>query len=196
MTPERSTHSEAVTQVLARLGSGDQAATNDLFPLVYEELRALAQRHLADERRGHTLSPTALVHEAYLRLIGPADAPWQNRAHFFGAAAQAIRRILTDHARSRHRQKRGGQNQPVSLPEDETLDGGAEQVDHLALDEAITRLAALDASKARVVELRFYAGLPVESVAAVMGVSPSTVARDWAFARAWLRKELSAEARP
>lgn len=179
-----------VTVLLGRLHRGDSAATNELFPLVYEELRVLAERHLADERRAHTLSPTALVHEAYLRLVGPEESSWDNRAHFFAAAAQAIRRILTDHARTRNRLKRGGGRaaQPLTdIPETATVG----EVDFELLDAALTKLASLDAQKARVVELRFFAGLPVESVAAALGVSASTVARDWAFARVWLHRELS-----
>jgi RNA polymerase sigma-70 factor, ECF subfamily len=189
MPSERPNPAHAVTRLLERAQQGDGSATNELFPLVYDELRALAQRNLADERANHTLSPTALVNEAYLRLVGPGETPWQNRAHFFGAAAQAIRRILTDHARTRNRQKRGGGRQRVPLDE-QAVQGVASDVDFLALDEALTKLAALDPHKARVVELRFYAGLPVESVAAALGVSTSTVARDWAFARVWLKREM------
>lgn len=188
-----SPHQGVLTELLARAREGDSQATNQLFPLVYEELRQLASRHLADERRNHTLSPTALVHEAYLRLVGPEDAPWDSRAHFFGAAAQAIRRILTDHARTRDRQKRGGGVKPVSLRDDDAVESPGADVDFVGLDEALTRLAAVDPQKARVVELRFYGGLPVESVAAALGVSASTVARDWAFARVWLHRELSQE---
>ncbi|CAG1008650.1 hypothetical protein PHYC_03596 [Phycisphaerales bacterium] len=181
-----------VTELLSRLHRGDQAATNELFPLVYEELKQLAQRHLTDERRAHTLSPTALVHEAYLRLVGPADAPWDSRAHFFGAAAQAIRRILTDHARTRNRAKRGGGIRPISLDTASPVaEGQSPDVDFEALDAALVKLAEIDSQKARVVELRFFGGLPVESVAAALGVSESTVARDWAFARVWLHRELT-----
>lgn len=183
----------AVTQLLRRAQHGDRAATNELFPVVYEELRKLAERNLADERRNHTLSPTALVHEAYLRLVGPAETPWDSRAHFFGAAAQAIRRILTDHARARGRVKRGGGAKPVAFDE-QSVAAPESDLDFVGLDEALTKLAALDPQKARVVELRFYAGLPVESVAAALGVSPSTVARDWAFARIWLHRELTQSA--
>ncbi len=193
-----------VTVLLDRARRGDRQATNDLFPVVYEELRALAQRHLANERSGHTLQPTALVNEAYLRLIGPEQAPWENRAHFFGAAAQAIRRILTDHARAKASQKRGGDRQRVALDEvaEPTLGpgGGPESafrelggVDVIGLDDALTRLAGLDEQKARVVELRFFAGLTAEQTALALGISERTVAREWQFARAWLHRELSKE---
>lgn len=190
MTSPREHTSAAVTQLLSRARQGDSVATNELFPLVYEELRTLAAAHMAGERREHTLSPTALVHEAYLRLVGPSDTSWDNRAHFFGAAAIAIRRILTDHARARARDKRGGGASPVRL-EGDTPASAAETIDHASLDDALTKLAALDPQKARIVELRYYVGLPVDEVARALGVSASTVAREWAFARTWLRRELS-----
>lgn len=186
--PDKQT-SAAVTQLLSRARQGDSSATNELFPLVYEELRVLAAKHMAGERREHTLSPTSLVHEAYLRLVGPSDTSWDNRAHFFGAAAIAIRRILTDHARARARDKRGGGASPVRL-EGDTLAGAAETIDHASLDDALNKLASLDPQKARIVELRYYVGLSVEQVAQALGVSQSTIAREWAFARTWLRREL------
>ncbi|MBL8990574.1 MAG: sigma-70 family RNA polymerase sigma factor [Phycisphaerae bacterium] len=179
-----------VTRLLGRASGGDRKATEELFPLVYDELRALAQRHMAAEREGHTLQATALVNEAYLRLVGSGDAGWESRGHFFGAAAQAIRRILTDHARSRGRLKRGGGARGVELDEAMLTTGEEGGVDLVALDEALRNLAAADAHKARVVELRFYAGLTVEQTAMALGVSQSTVARDWQFARAWLHREL------
>jgi RNA polymerase sigma factor (TIGR02999 family) len=179
-----------ITELLGRASRGDARATNELFPLVYEELRRLAEHHMQGERRAHTLTPTALVHEAYLRLIGPGECEWESRAHFFGAAARAIRRVLTDHARARNRQKRGGGMPRTEMP-DVPERGEPEELDYEALDAALSRLAELDAQKARVVELRFFAGLPVEQVAAALGVSVSTVARDWAFARAWLHRELT-----
>jgi len=190
MTSPRDHTPAAVTQLLSRARQGDSAATNELFPLVYEELRTLAAKHMAGERREHTLSPTSLVHEAYLRLVGPSDTSWDNRAHFFGAAAIAIRRILTDHARARARDKRGGGVTPVRL-EGDSLASDAETIDHASLDDALNKLAALDPQKARIVELRYYVGLPVDQVAQALGVSASTVAREWAFARTWLRRELS-----
>jgi RNA polymerase sigma-70 factor (ECF subfamily) len=180
-----------VTVLLSRAQQGDRQATDALFPLVYDELRQLAERFLSGERRNHTLQPTALVNEAYMRLVGPGDATWENRAHFFGAAARAIRRILTDHAREKHRIKRGSGVRPVSLDEAAITSGDVRDVDMVGLDDALTKLAALDADKARVVELRFFAGLTVEQTAAALGVSASTVARDWQFARVWLHREIS-----
>lgn len=195
--PPKAAH---VTLLLNRLQAGDAHATNELFPLVYDELRELASSFLARERVGHTLQPTALVHEAYVRLVGPGESTWQNRAHFFGAAARAIRRILTDHARARDSLKRGGGAHRLSLDDvgdvmdDRTApDPG---VDLVALDSALTKLAQLDEQKARVVELRFFAGLTAEQAALALGVSPSTVARDWQFARLWLKRELSQGGEP
>jgi RNA polymerase sigma-70 factor, ECF subfamily len=182
-----------VTALLCRASLGERAATDELLPLVYDELRRLAAAHLAEERAGHTLQPTALAHEAYLRLVGPGGTTWENRAHFFGAAARAIRRILVDHARGRVRQKRGGGVEVQSLEAD-----CAERhpitpppsVDLIALDDALERLTALDPQKARIVEMRFFGGLTVEEVAAALGVSESTVARDWQFARVWLYRAI------
>ncbi|HYE62795.1 MAG TPA: sigma-70 family RNA polymerase sigma factor [Phycisphaerales bacterium] len=178
-----------VTVLLSRAQKGDRKATEELFPVVYGELRDLAERFLAGERRNHTLQPTALVNEAYLRLVGP-EASWESRAHFFGAAATAIRRILTDHARTRDRLKRGGGKKAVPL---ENVDVAAddEQHDLIGLDEALTALAKLDEQKSRVVELRFFGGLSIEQTATVLGVSPSTVVRDWQFAKVWLHRELT-----
>lgn len=182
-----------VTQLLADAQGGDAAATNELFPIVYDEMRALAARFLHDERSAHTLQATALVHEAYLRLVGPAQTPWDNRAHFFGAAARAIRRILIDHARSKGRLKRGGTGdeapRAVSL-EEGMLVSTAEPRQLIEFDAALARLAQIDPQKARVVELRFFAGLTADQTALALGVSPSTVARDWQFARLWLFNEL------
>lgn len=182
----------AVTQLLDRAQQGDPRATDELFPIVYDELRTIAARFLHDEGRAQTMQATALVHEAYIRLVGPNQTPWENRAHFFGAAAKAIRRILTDHARLRNRIKRGGGLGRATL--DEALVVSTEsEVDLVGLDEALTKLAAVDAQKARVVELRFFAGLTVEQAALALGISPSTVARDWQFARVWLGKELEGQ---
>lgn len=187
--PQANPTREAVTQLLVRAGGGDSVATDELFPIVYDELRTIASKFLHSERRAETLQATALVHEAYLRLIGPEQAPWENRAHFFGAAARAIRRILIDHARLRGRVKRGGGKERVAL--DQALAVTAEpEVDILGLDEALTKLAKADEQKARVVELRFFAGLTVEQTARTLGISESTVARDWQFARVWLAREL------
>jgi RNA polymerase sigma factor (TIGR02999 family) len=181
-----------VTGLLHRASEGDGQATNELFPLVYDELRRLAGQHLIQERAGHTLQPTALVHEAYMRLVGPSEVTWESRAHFFGAAARAIRRILIDSARAKATLKREGGASGSRIPLDGVeSDKPGMGVDLLALDEALERLAALDAQKAKVVELRFFGGLTGDEVARSLGVSPSTVARDWEFARVWLRRELS-----
>src|SRR5262245_44194715 len=186
--------SSAVTSLLARAQEGDRQATDELLPLVYEELRQLAARFLAAEKRGATLQPTALVHEAYLRLVGSDQAGWENRAHFFGAAARAIRRILVDRARARGAARRGGAR-PLRLDTDAPLAEPGLSLDVLALDEALGKLASIDAQKARVVELRFFGGLSVDETAAALGVSASTVDRDWVFARAWLHRTMSAERR-
>ena len=186
--------SAAITSLLARAEEGDRQATDELLPLVYEELRQLADRFLAAEKRGATLQPTALVHEAYLRLVGSDQAGWENRAHFFGAAAQAIRRILIDRARARGAARRGGER-PLRLDTDAPLAEPGPSVDVLALDEALAKLASIDAQKARVVELRFFGGLSVDETAATLGVSASTVARDWVFARTWLHRAMSDERR-
>jgi len=187
----RSPAAAAVTQLLARAQAGDREATNELFPLVYDELRQLADRYLSAEARGQTLQPTALVHEAYLRLVGPADTGWENRAHFFGAAARAIRRILIDRARARGRRKRGSGERPLPLEAAESAAVAGPDLDVLALDEALQRLAVVDAQTAQVVELRFFGGLGVDEIAATLGVSPATVSREWAFARAWLHREMT-----
>ncbi len=180
----------AVTQLVARANAGDAGATDALFPIVYDELRRIAAGYLRKERGEHTLQATALVHEAYVRLLGTQEMSWQNRAHFFGAAAIAIRRILTDHARRRARLKRGGGAVRAEMP-DIAAPEQVPSVDLIALDAALDRLAALDEQKARVVQLRFYAGLTVPQAALALGISESTVARDWQFARAWLAREIS-----
>jgi len=185
------THSE-VTQMLARAREGDHAAMHALAPLVYGELRGVAGGFFRDQGSGHTLQPTALVNEVFLRLLGPAEVEWQSRAHFFAVAAKAMRQILTDHARRKKAQKRGGALQRI------TLSGLAaptaeDAFDVVAFDEALARLAEVDARQARVVELRFLGGLTVEEVAEVTELSVSTVEREWRMARAWLRRELSGE---
>lgn len=188
-----------VTRLLSRAQAGDAHATNDLYPFVYDELRELAGKFLAGERAGHTLQPTALVNEAYMRLVGTGGPQWESRAHFFGAAARAIRRILTDHARGKQSLKRGGSAKRVGLEDiaDSVPETGVriddEGPDFVAIDRALEKLAKIDEGKARVVELRFFAGLTVDQAAAALGVSPSTVARDWQFARLWLHRELSGE---
>jgi RNA polymerase sigma factor (TIGR02999 family) len=186
---KRAASAKAITSLLARAHAGDRQATDELLPLVYEELRKLADRFLAAEKRGLTLQPTALVHEAYLRLVGSDRAGWENRAHFFGAAARAIRRILVDRARARHAARRGG-DRPMRLQTDAPLAGSEPSLDVLALDEALAKLASIDAQKARVVELRYFGGLSVDETASTLGVSASTVDRDWVFARTWLHRAM------
>ena len=178
-----------VTLLLRRARRGE-SVTGELMPLIYDELHRLARRHMRSERAGHTLQPTALVHEAYLRLVGSDNGPWQDRAHFFAVAANVVRRILVQHARARRSQKRGGDRQRVSL--DEVQPAGAEITNDrvLAVDEALERLAELDPAKARLVELRFFAGLTNAEIADATGVSERTVARGWDFARAWLSRAL------
>lgn len=180
---------ENVTQLLERWGGGDESALCELMPIVYGELRRLAAAYLRRERRGHTLQPTALVNEAYLKLVDQRRARWQNRAQFFGVAAQLMRRILVDHARSRQAAKRGGEHFRLSL---EQIDPASNSPDLslLAVHEALERLAAIDAEQVRVVELRFFGGLSIEETAEVLGVGHATVEREWKMARAWLRREL------
>ena len=181
--------SHNITHLLNDWNAGDAQALDRLTPLVYEELRHQAAHYLRRERRGHTLQTTALIHEAYLRLIDAKDVHWQNRAHFFAIAANLMRRILVDHARRRDADKRGGSHSP--LPLDDALAVVNETaVDLLAMDEALDTLAAMDPQQARIVELRFFSGLSIEETAAVLGVSPKTVKRDWSVARAWLRREI------
>ena len=179
-----------ITQQLIAWSNGDTAALDKLIPVVYQELRRMAERHLRSESAGHSLQPTALVHEAYLRLIDQKQVDWQNRAHFFGVAAQMMRRILTDHAKAKHRAKRGGPARKVSLDEaaNYTQERAAEL---LALDEALEMLTELDARKSRIVELRYFGGLTVEETAQVLGVSDKTVMRDWNLAKAWLYQQLN-----
>jgi RNA polymerase sigma-70 factor, ECF subfamily len=174
-----------VTRLLKDWSSGDSTALDQLIPIVYEELRAVAARYLRRERQDHTLQPTALVNEAYLRLIDQKQVQWQNRAHFIGVAAQMMRRILVDHAKNHNRAKRGGGARKVSL--DEAVALSEERADDLVeLDEALTALEAFDERKSRVVEMRYFGGLSVEETAEVLSVSVITVARDWKLAKAWL----------
>jgi RNA polymerase sigma factor (TIGR02999 family) len=179
-----------ITQQLVAWSKGDAAALEQLIPAVYQELRSMADRYLRSEGAGHSLQPTALVHEAYLRLIDQTQVQWQNRAHFFGVAATLMRRILLDHAKTKHREKRGGGAQKLSLDEaaNYTHERAAELI---ALDDALQGLAALDERKSRIVELRYFGGLTVEETAQVLSVSPQTVLRDWNLAKAWLYQQLN-----
>ena len=186
MDPARS----EVTQLLQQWSDGRQEALDRLLPAIYAELRRLASSYLRRERRDHTLQPTALVHEAFLKLVDQRAVRWQNRAHFFGIAAQAMRRILVDHARAHAADKRGAGGHRVSL-DDAQLAGGMPDIDVLALDEVLTRLATLDPEMSRVVELKFFGGLTMEETAEVMQTSPATVGREWRMAKAWLYAELS-----
>jgi RNA polymerase sigma factor (TIGR02999 family) len=178
-----------VTQLLTNWSNGDKQALEQLIPLVYGELRRLAERYLRRERPGHTLQSTALVHEAWMKLAGQRNVQWQNRAHFFGVAAQLIRRILVDHARNRHAAKRGGHACILSL-DDMVETPGRRGLDLVALDDALEGLAKVDARQARMVELRFFAGLSIEETAEVLHVSPATVKREWVSAKAWLYREM------
>ena len=182
---------QEVTGLLKAWGNGDEEALGKLMPLVYHELRRAARRYMAAERPNHTLQTTALVHEAYLRLVDVEGISFQNRAHFLAIAAQQMRRILIDMGRARQRQKRGGDSPVISL--DETLVvSSSVRADILALDEALKNLATVDARQGQVVELRFFGGLSVEETAEVLKVSPKTVKRDWHFAKLWLMRELKA----
>jgi len=180
--------SEEVTQLLVAWSDGNQAALDQLMPLIYRELRRLARRRLGSEKADHTLQTTALVHEAYLRLVGQKATQWQNRAHFFAIAAQMMRRILVDYARSRRYTKRGGGAQKVSFEENMAVSSRAAAV--IALDEALTTLAEIDPRKSKMIELRFFGGLSIEETAKVLGVSPGTIKRDWTLAKAWLQHEI------
>lgn len=183
-------HAETVTQLLARARDGSDAAIEQLIPLVYDELRAIAHRQLRAERAAHTLNTTALVHEAYLRLVDQQHVDWQDRAHFFAVGARVMRRVLVDYARRRAAKKRDGVRKAVSLEEALlVVDDQAGML--LDLDEALTRLAAQDERMARVVELRFFAGLTEDEAAEVLGVSPRTVRYDWIKAKGWLYRELA-----
>lgn len=189
--------SSEVTVLLQRMSSHDPKAADELLPLVYEELRKLARREMAQEPAGLTLQPTALVHEAYLRLLGVEglghEPAWQNRAHFFGAAAIAMRRILVERARSVGRLKRGGNRHRVELSDQPQHRGIVSEVDLIGLDDALTKLEKHDARKSQVVMLRYFAGLSVEQTAMAMNLSPTTVKADWNYARAWLRREIEGE---
>ena len=200
--PEPATSAHAVTELLRAWGAGDAHASDSLVRLVYDELRRQAQLVLRREGDGHTLQATALVHEAWLRLADQQDARWQNRTQFFAIAAQMMRRVLVDHARTRRALKRGGGAVQISLGDATRAAAGLDSVpndgtsldavDVIALDDALARLADLDPAKARLVDLRYFGGLSIPEAAAVLGVSVATVGREWAIARMWLRRELDA----
>jgi RNA polymerase sigma-70 factor, ECF subfamily len=178
-----------VTRLLVAWGQGERAALDELIPLVHQELRRLARLYMVGERSGHTLQTTALVNEAYLRLVDCSKVRWQDRTHFFAVSAQMMRRILVDFARSRHYEKRGAGERPVTLDENRNL-CPQKDTDLVALDEALDALAVVDARKAKVVELKFFGGLKVEEIAEVLQVSPQTVLRDWKLAKSWLQREM------
>ena len=189
-TTDEGVSGEDVTQLLLAWRDGDEGALARLMPVVYDELRRLAASYMRRERPDHTLQATALLNEAYLRLIDQTRVAWQGRAHFFGIAARMMRRILMDHARQHRAVKRGSGGRKLPL-EDALEEPVRQDVDLIALDEALTRLEELDPRQGRVVELRFFAGLEVNEVAEVLAISPATVKRDWAVARAWLHREIS-----
>lgn len=180
-----------ITQKLREWSDGKQEALDALLPLVYEELHRQAARYLHRERAGHTLQTTALIHETYLKLVDQREVNWQNRAHFFGIAANAMRRILVDYAKARHRAKRGGADENLPLEAVTLAVSGERSVDLEALDEALTRLAELDERQARIVELRYFSGLSIEETAEILHISPATVKSDWKSAKAWLYQEIT-----
>jgi RNA polymerase sigma factor (TIGR02999 family) len=186
--------STRINQLLADWGRGNEEAREALIPVVYDELRRVARRRLWRERPDHTLQSAALVNEAYLRLVRQQAPPWRNRAHFFGVAARLMRHILVDHARNRLAAKRGAGAPRLSL-DPELAPAREQEIDLVALDDALSKLASLDQQQGRLIELRFFGGLSIEEAAAVMGISPATVKREWATARAWLRHELKKDSR-
>lgn len=187
---------EALTNLLIEWGKGDQSALERLMPAVYDELRALARSHLRRERPGRTVQTGTLVHQAFIRLIEGEQVQWQSRAHFFGVAARLMRQILIDHARARGAAKRGAGKVTEPFTDAVSVAVQAIDVDVVALDEALERLATIDPQQSRVVELRFFGGLTVEETAEVLGVSPGTVKREWSMARAWLRRAVAGESGP
>ena len=189
----RPTHQHQITQLLAEWSDGNQAALDELYPLVYNELHRLARRYMSRERKGHTLQTTALINEAYVRLVDQKNVHWANRSHFFAISAQIMRRILIDHARRHAYAKRGGGAQQVSL-DDVAMVARDLSSDLVQLDEALKTLAKMDARRCHVVELRYFGGLSNEEIAGVLKVSENTVTRDWNLARAWLYQQLSGSA--
>ena len=186
--PEKS---REITRMLREWSEGRIEVTDELMPLVYDELKRQASSFLRKERAGHTLQTTALIHETYLKLVDQREVNWQNRAHFFGIAAQAMKRILVDYAKARHREKRGGTGGNLPLDEARFLKSGEKDVDLVAVDEALTRLAEFDPQQARLVELKFFGGFSIEEIAETLQISPATVKREWNSAKSWLRLEIS-----
>jgi RNA polymerase sigma factor (TIGR02999 family) len=187
----KSSRSSQVTQLLEKYEPGDRAATEKLFADVYSELRAIAAGYLRRERKNHTLRPTALVHEVYLKLVDQTRVSWRSQAHFLATAAQAMRRILVDHARKRAATKRGGNRHRIALDDNLAIESERDE-DVLELDAALTKLTKLDQRQAHMIELRFFGGLSIDEVAKVTGISKRSVEREWTMVRAWLRRELSA----
>ena len=185
------TSSQQLTQMLIQLSEGNAQMVDDILPLIYDELRRLAGNYLRRERSDHTLQPTALVHEAYIKLIDQTQVKWQNRAHFFGIAANIMRRILVDYARQHKAEKRGGAAEKMPLEEEILIVSERKSAELLALDEALENLAKIDSQKSKIVELRYFGGLSVEETAEVLGVSEITVKRHWRMAKAWLYGQLS-----
>jgi RNA polymerase sigma factor (TIGR02999 family) len=183
--------SKSITKLLREWSDGNREALDNLLPLVYDELHRQAARYLRRERPDHTLQTTALIHEAYLKLIDQRETNWESRTHFFAIAAQAMRRILVDYARKKNRGKRGGTGSDLSLEKAALVVSEEKSVDLIALDEALTRLAVEDAQQARVVELRYFGGLTLEETAKALNISPATISRDWFMAKAWLHRELT-----
>ena len=180
-----------ITQLLLAVSNGRQDALNELVPLVYDDLRRVAAAQMRREAPGHSLQPTALVHEAYVRLVDQRHLKWRNRAHFFGVAASLMRRILVDHARARLAEKRGGGIERVTLVGDEPAAENPHAIDVLALHESLERMAAFNPRQERIVELRYFGGLTIEEAAEVVGISEATLVREWTIAKAWLRADLS-----
>ena len=188
---QRELKTHEITQMLREWSGGRREAMDKLMPLVYAELHRQAARYLRRENKGHTLQTTALIHETYLKLIDQREVEWQNRAHFFAIAAQAMRRIMVDYARTKRREKRGGDDEKLPLEAALTVAADESSVDLIALDEALTRLAEIDSEQARLVELRYFSGLSLEETAEALHISRATAAREWNVARAWLRRELT-----
>jgi len=184
--------SRSTTEMLSAIASGDTRAADELLPLVYDEFHRLAEGYLRRESPGHTLQPTALVNEAYLKLVDQSHVNWRGRTHFFAIGAQAMRRILVDHARGKHREKRGGGLHRIALDEEMSVSPRRDE-DLVELDEALNKLAKVDPRQARIVELRFFGGLTVAEVAEVLGVSKRTIENEWTMVRAWLRRELTGD---